>query len=146
MTNTSIADDAFETPPPPEQLDTVEWKPTKVGDKLVGTLHRRVVANTKFGDKTVTEWVNVVECIADGEPVAIPDGHGVTWWPTPGGVQVLDVKQIRAGDKGGVRLNELKDTDKGNPFKLFGGVHLGAGDPFTPATTSTSVDESDLPF
>lgn len=142
---TTLTDDDFTVPPPPEQLDTVEWKPTKVGDTIVGTLHRRSIANTKFGDKTVMELVAVGTLTADGQPVDVPNGYAVTFWPTPGAVDAIDAVHAKVGDKFALRLLELIDTDRGNPFKKYGAKHLGAGDVFA-ADTPAADDDTEPPF
>jgi hypothetical protein len=138
MTNT-LTDDDFTVPPPPEQLDTVEWKATSKGDTIVGTLRRRTEVDTTFGRKTVLDFVGVTSLTGGGQPINVPDGHGVTLWPTPGALDAIDSAGIKVGDKCAMRLLELKDTGKGNPFKVFGAKHLGAGDVF--AADKPAVDD-----
>lgn len=144
MTNT-LTDDEFVTPPAPEQLETVEWKPTTPGDTLIGTLRRRSNVDTKFGEKTVLDVVSVSTLTASGQPVDVPAGYGVTVWPSPSAIDAVDHAKVKVGDKFAIRLLDLVDTNKGNPWKKFGVKHLGEGDPFdTPTPTATSTD--DEPF
>ena len=142
MTNT-LTDSDFTVPPPPEQLDTVEWKATGKGDTVVGTMRRRSVVDTKFGEKTVLDFVGVNSLTSGGEAVDVPDGYGVTFWPTPGALDAIDSAGVKVGDKFALRLLELKDTGKGNPYKVFGAKHLGAGDVFA---ADKPAEGDDLPF
>lgn len=143
MTNT-LTDDDFVTPPAPEQLDTIEWKPTVKGDTLVGTLRRRSEVETKFGHKTVLDVVSVGTLSAGGETVDVPTGYGATLWPSPSALDAIDHNKVKVGDKFAIRLLDLIDTNKGNPWKKFGVKHLGPGDPFD--TPTAESDDSADPF
>ena len=139
---TQLADDDFETPPAPEQLDTVEWKPTSKGDTLIGTLRRRSEVETKFGHKTVLDCVAVDTLTAGGAKVDVPAGYGVTLWPSPSALDAIDHAKVKVGNKFAIRLLDLIDTNTGNPWKKFGVKHLGDGDPFE----TTTADEPESPF
>jgi hypothetical protein len=137
---TTLTDDDFTVPPPPEQLDTVEWKATSKGDTIIGTLRRDNEVDTKFGRKRVLDFVGVSSLTGGGEAVDIPDGYGVTFWPTPGAIDALENANVTVGDKCAIRLLDLKDTGRGNPYKVFGAKHLGPGDVFAADTPAEDLD------
>lgn len=103
----------------------VTWSPTKAGDRLVGTLVTRDEVDTPYGRKVVTEWTDVVECIANGNTIDTPTA---THWPTAGVVAVIDGVRLRAGHRGGLLLKaidgrtnvfaavNLEPTDDTSPF------------------------------
>lgn len=93
------------------------WSHVKPGDQIIGTVSKRKDdAATKFGPKMVLELTDAERVISEGDKRA--KGTYVVW-PTPALADLIKRESINEGDRIGIRLNELKDTGKGNPFKVF---------------------------
>lgn len=143
---TTLTDDDFTVPAPQEVGDSITWKPSKAGDTIVATIRRRAQVDTPFAkDKTVIDFVGASTLTADGQPVDVPAGYDIAFWPTPGAIDAIDAVGAKVGDKVAVRLLELVDTGKGNAYRRYGAKHLGAGDVFAD-TPKAADDGSDRPF
>lgn len=114
--------------PAKDIVESVEVSLTDANDGIVGVLARRTIAATKYGEKPVLEFSGVLEAVSGGLPVTVPaDMHGAVW-PTPAMVEVLDANQVVIGDTVALKVVALKDTGKGNPFKVPGLRVVARGD------------------
>ena len=58
-------------------------------------------------------------------------------------LDAIDAVGAKVGDKVAIRLLELVDTGKGNPFRRYGAKHLGAGDVFA---ADKPAEDAESPF
>jgi hypothetical protein len=133
MSNATIPDDDLTVPEAGQYAESVRVETTTVGDGLIGRLARRQQVDTKFGSKTVLTFDQVTVAVSDGETLTIEPDHEYTVWPTPGLLTAIDAVTWSIGDTGRLKLTELVDTGKGNPFKKFGAAvdkRGGANAPF----------------
>lgn len=93
-----------------------QWRPSKVGDQITGTLVRADRVNTKFGERTVLEFDGARSIIAEGVEF---DGAQWVAWPTAGMIEALADVEARIGGTYKVELVELLDTGKGNPYRIY---------------------------
>ena len=92
-------------------VDRETFKAEKKGDTLTGRLASVRKVDTKFGSKIVVEFDNAVT----NTGIA----GAVSFWPTQGALNAFKAAGCEIGDHLTVTLEELVDTDKGNPFKQF---------------------------
>ena len=104
--------------------DRPRWKPSQVGDKLTGTIVRAARVTTKFGERTVLEWDGCRDVVAEGEELV-----GPAWmaWATQGLIDCFADIEAREGGTYTIELDELIDTNKGNPFFHFTAEEAEAG-------------------
>ncbi len=92
-------------------VDREVFKAEAKGDTLTGTLASVRKVETKFGSKIVVEF--------DNATTSTGISGSVSFWPTQGALDAFKAAGCEIGDELTVTLEELVDTDKGNPFKKF---------------------------
>lgn len=99
-------------------VDREAFKAEKVGDTLTGRLASVRKVDTKYGSKIVVEF--------DNATTNTGVVGAVSFWPTQGALDAFKAAGCDIGDNVTVTLEELVDTDKGNPFKKFAITEAGA--------------------
>lgn len=94
----------------------LDFKATEIGDGFTGEFARMDLVTTKFGDKIVMEFVECSSIKMDGEKVK---AGSLTVWPNGSLAGELKAISPNYGDTVKAKFVEEKDTDKGNPLKVW---------------------------